>query len=346
MSVFFIPDFHIINVGYNALNKSREDLFSIYSEMGFRPLLDDVVVLDNRKVRYFGKNTEILGEYVDKVIAAIDEKCAKDDFLFMDFPFAIKFVGFNKIVSYACSKGIKPIFFIHDLDGIRFQLPFVNMMDSACLDLCYCMISATDSMDECLIRQLKVSSSIKRVNYQYWDYLCLDELNRNENSTFCFAGNLAKSTFLSKLPSDMVKRGVNLYGKGMQKGYRGDFCGEYDSQKIVSVLDGKYGLVWDGKSAKTCTGNFGRYLKINASHKFGLYMACDKPVIVWNKSPIAKFVREKKIGFAVDSLYEIERILSVISEEDYQMMKRNILPIRKEVIVGDHLRRVIREALL
>ncbi len=346
MSVFFLPDFHVVHVGYNALNKSRDDLFHIYTELGFSPLLDDIVTLDNRKVKYFGKNNEILGEYVNKVLDCLSTKCKKDDFLFMDFPFAIKFIGFGKIVSYAKVLGIKVIFFIHDLDGIRFQLPFVNMTDSQSLDLSYCMISATEEMDDCLLKQLKVSPTIKRVNYQYWDYLCRDEINQNNKARVCFAGNLAKSTFLSKIPEKLLKDGFNLYGKGMAKNYKGEFCGEYTPEELVQVLDGKWGLVWDGKSPRTCTGNYGKYLKINASHKFGLYMATDKPVIVWKKSPISKFVEEKKLGIAVNSLDEAAKILDSVSEERFLEMKKNILDIRKEVINGNHLKRIIKESML
>lgn len=345
MSVYFLPDFHVVHVGYNALNKSRDDLFRIYTDLGFSPLLDEIVTLDNRKVRYFGKNTEILGDYVDKVLKALDEKCHAGDFLFMDFPFAIKFLGFSKIVSYAKALGIKVIFFIHDLDGVRFQLPFVNMSDSACLDLCHCMISASEAMDECLLKTLKVSPRIKKVNYQYWDYLCKDEINEKNSARICFAGNLAKSTFLAKIPPKLLEGGIHLYGKGMAKNYKGEFCGEYTPEDLVDVLDGKWGLVWDGKSQRTCTGNYGKYLKINASHKFGLYMATDKPVIVWNKSPISLFVKEHNIGICVSSLEEAAKILDRISEAAFEEMKRNILSIRKEVITGYHLKKVILESM-
>ena len=346
MSVFFLPDFHVVHVGYNALNKSRDDLFRIYTELGFSPLLDEIVTLDNRKVKYFGKNTEILGDYVNKVLDALTNKCKPGDFLFMDFPFAIKFIGFGKIVSYAKVLGVKVIFFIHDLDGIRFQLPFVNMTDSQSLDLCYCMISASKEMDECLLKQLKVSPTIKKVNYRYWDYLCRDVLNKKEEARVCFAGNLAKSTFLAKVPESLLSGGFNLYGKGMAKNYKGKFRGEYTPEELVGILDGKWGLVWDGKSPKTCTGNYGKYLRINASHKFGLYMATDKPVIVWKKSPISTFVEENGLGIAVNSLQEAGKKLDLIDEDIYRQMKSNILSIRKEVISGDHLKRVIKESML
>jgi hypothetical protein len=343
--VFYIPDFHVVGIGYNALNKSRDDLHKIYQALHFEPLLDTIVTLNDNKVQYFAANTDVLGDYVEQVINAIDTKCNADDFLFMDFPFSIKFAGYSKIVSYACTKGVKVIFFIHDLDGVRFQNPLVNLIDSSCLDMAYCLISASKEMDDCLVNSLRVNADIRKVNYRYWDYLTPDIDNRRCDGLICFAGNLLKSSFISQIPDDLLDAGVNLYGKGMQPNYKGNFCGQYDPQKLVEMLDGKFGLVWDGKSALTCTGNFGKYLRINTSHKFGLYLATKKPVIVWDKSSIADFVIKNKIGIAVSSLNDIVPLLSSLSLSGYAEMKKNILPLRKDVISGAHLSRVILDSM-
>ena len=75
-------------------------------------------------------------------------------------------------------------------------------------------------------------------------------------------------------------------------------------------------------------------------------MATDKPVIVWKKSPISSFVEENGLGIAVNSLQEAGKKLDGIDEEKYRQMKKNILSIRKEVINGNHLKRVIRESML
>ncbi|MFA6829166.1 MAG: hypothetical protein WCR67_00440 [Bacilli bacterium] len=345
MAVFYIPDFHISGTGFNALNKSRDDLHKIYQNLGFQPLLDKKIDLDDRKVKYFASNTKVLGDYIDIVIDALDKRCHDSDFLFMDFPFAIKFAGYSKIVSYARTKGVKVIFFIHDLDGVRFQNMLLNMVDSACLDMAYCLISASSEMDEALSQDLRVSNKIRKVNYRYWDYLTEDIENNNNQALICFAGNLAKSSFISQIPSELISSGLNLYGKGMKETYKGSFKGEFNPQELVKVLDGKFGLVWDGNGSSGCTGNFGKYLKINTSHKFGLYMATGKPVIVWSGSSIADFVIDNRIGIAVNSLNDIAPLLSKVSVSEYLQMKKNILPIRKDVISGLHLSRVILESM-
>ncbi len=342
---FFIPDFKIMGIGYNALNKSRDDLHKIYTSLGFLPLTTRKITLNDEKVKYFASNKDVLGDYVSEIINLIDEKCHSGDYLFMDFPFSIKFAGYSKIVSYARTLGVKVIFFIHDLDGVRFQNPILNMTDSTCLDMGYCLISASLAMDKVLENGLLVSKNVRKVDYCYWDYLCPDYDNQHLNALVCFAGNLWKSSFISEIPNDLVNAGFNLYGKGMSETYRGNFSGQYPPEKLVSILDGKFGLVWDGKSAKTCSGNFGKYLKINTSHKFGLYMASGKPVIVWKDSSIAKFVEDNKIGIAVNSLFDVAPALSKVDLYEYSKMRENVSRIKKEVITGKHLSKVILESM-
>jgi hypothetical protein len=345
MAVFYIPDFYVTGVGFNALNKSRNDLHHIYDKLGFIPLESKILTLNDEKVKYFASNNDILGDYVESIINSIDEKCHQGDSLYMDFPFAIKFAGYSKIVSYACSKGIKVVFFIHDLDGVRFQNPLLNLSDSSCLDMAYCLISASPAMDTTLVDGLRVSKLVKKVNYSYWDYLVPDKENKRMNGLVCFAGNLSKSTFIAETPDVLVNAGFNLYGKGMKTIYKGTYKGQYNPEELVEVLDGKFGLVWDGKASNTCSGNFGKYLRINTSHKFGLYMASSKPVIVWKESTLAKFVEKNHLGIAVSSLDEIAPIISNLNGNDYYQMRMNVQKIRKDVITGAHLSRVILSAI-
>lgn len=340
--VYYIPDFHITGIGYNALNKSRDDLMKIYKRLGFEMLGNNDIVLNDEKVKYFASNMDILGGYVDALLNEMEQKLKPGDYMIMDFPFAIKFSGYSKIVSYANSKKVKVIFFVHDLDGVRFQNPFLNWTDSSCLDMAYYLITASKRMDTILYEQMKVSKEVKSVNHDFWDYILDKEIvNNKENALICFAGNLGKSDFIKEIPDALVEQGFNCYGKGFGDGYKGAYKGEYPPEELVAELDGLFGLVWDGKTASTCGGNFGKYLRINTSHKFGLYLASGKPVIVWSEGSIAEYVLKNSIGIAVSSLNEIPYRLSSIDYRAYKMMKENVMRIRKEVITGDHLAKVI-----
>ena len=43
--------------------------------------------------------------------------------------------------------------------------------------------------------------------------------------------------------------------------------GVFKPEELPRVLDGSYGLVWDGDSLDECSGNIGEYLKINKNPK-------------------------------------------------------------------------------
>lgn len=94
------------------------------------------------------------------------------------------------------------------------------------------------------------------------------------------------------------------------------------SDDLIATAQGDFGLVWDGTSVSTCTGDFGEYLQYNNPHKTSLYIRCQLPVIIWNKAALADFVRENGIGICVDSLEELEKILNTLSEEEYAEMKK------------------------
>ena len=73
--VYFVPDFVIEGVGYNALNKSRKDLLTIYQKLAFVPIVNTQMVLDDKEVKYFARNSKVLGGFVHEVLEAIEQKC-------------------------------------------------------------------------------------------------------------------------------------------------------------------------------------------------------------------------------------------------------------------------------
>ena len=106
----------------------------------------------------------------------------------------------------------------------------------------------------------------------------------------------------------------------------------------VSVLEGSWGLVWDGDSVDGCTGAMGEYLRYNASHKLSLYIVAELPVIVWKESAVAKYVEERGIGICVGSLREIRGRIDGMSDEEYGQMIVNIRKEAAELKRGAHLR--------
>lgn len=55
------------------------------------------------------------------------------------------------------------------------------------------------------------------------------------------------------------------------------------AEELPGALVQSFGLVWDGNSMDTCTGNYGSYLRINDPHKVSLYLSSGLPIIVGQK---------------------------------------------------------------
>ena len=56
-------------------------------------------------------------------------------------------------------------------------------------------------------------------------------------------------------------------------------------------------------------------------------------------------VKEKRIGIAVNSLSEAASLLASFDQKEYEEMRENVLMLRKEVINGNHLSKVILSSL-
>lgn len=66
------------------------------------------------------------------------------------------------------------------------------------------------------------------------------------------------------------------------------------------------------------------YQRVNSPHKASLYLVAGLPLIVSTQAAIAKIVVEEKLGIAVDSLSDIEKRISSLSEEDYAELLKNV----------------------
>lgn len=164
------------------------------------------------------------------------------------------------------------------------------------------------------------------------------------------AGNLSleKAKYVYKLNELNNKNyKFNLFGKNYE-GISNDFLdykGFFDPQVLISKIDKGFGLVWDGSSLDLCDGTFGNYLRYNNPCKFSNYMACGVPVIVWEKSALAPFVKEHKVGFTVKNLHDIEDLMKNITKEEYNICAENVKKIQKKVNNGEYVLSSIDEIL-
>ena len=70
-------------------------------------------------------------------------------------------------------------------------------------------------------------------------------------------------------------------------------------------LCGDLGLIWDGALDSLEVNAYKNYTRYNAPHKFSCYMAAGLPVVAWREAAIAEAIRKYRVGYLIDSLYEI-----------------------------------------
>ena len=178
--------------------------------------------------------------------------------------------------------GARLILVIHDIEALRLhvgqehadenkqELEFLQMADG--------LISLSPKMTTWL-RDRNVVAPITELNI--WDYDNPQPIQPKHayDKSLCFAGNLAKSTFLKKYA---LKNKLLLFGKDpCSADYAKTIIyeGVFSPEELPTKLKADFGLIWDGAEVTTCSGNFGEYLKYNAPHKTSLYLSSGLPVI-------------------------------------------------------------------
>lgn len=247
------------------------------------------------------------------------------------------------------------VMFIHDIESLR-KLFFLDNrkfpeLETNFYKQCDYIVCHNESMKKYLMGLGIPSDRI--VPIEIFDYR-LDEMvqpkDNYDNDSIIIAGNLTreKSSFIYQLDdiaSDNLK--INLYGFGYDKKDETkssvNYLGLYSPEEIPYVIDGKWGLVWDGNSLESCTGSTGEYLVYINQHKVSLYLASKIPVIMWSKSGLAPFITENDVGICVDSLTNIEQVLKEITPERYSEIKRNTEDISAKLMNGDYSSKALHE---
>ena len=313
----------------NASGKAKKDAFDIALSMGFKPSYHPSQIQKIRVIQQIITLPRFMGE---KIIF-FQYPAVSDQLMTM----------FRKILSQHAVK----IALIHDLtsiQGLKDQSKKAND-ELNLLNIFDCLIVHNERMEE-YVKKLGYSGHIVRLNL--FDYLH-DPNHTIYKSSFSnsisFAGNLEKAGFLSDLGL-IDNCNFILYGIKGNREFSNinnvSYKGLLPSDEIQYLMEGDYGLVWDGDSLETCSGPNGEYLKYNNPHKLSLCIAAGKPVITWESAAIAEFVKKNHIGITVKSLYDLQQI---DLESDYGEMKQNVMNIKQEIAKGKYLQRAIKTAL-
>lgn len=258
-------------------------------------------------------------------------------------------------------KRAKFIAIIHDLESLRKGIE--GVIENSKIKNKASDIGLLRRMDAIIchneiMRQYMIGQGIpahKLINLNIFDYLG-DEVKRSlkksESPTVAIAGNLAvgKCPYIYKIFDNGANPNliVNLYGNGFQESEASKqlcYQGSFMPDELPGRIEGDFGLVWDGLSAETCTGNTGEYLRYNNPHKTSLYLSAGIPVIVWREAAIAKFVQENNVGIFIDTLYELEDAIRDVSNEQYKTMCNNVAALAKKLHEGYYFKNALETAI-
>lgn len=190
---------------------------------------------------------------------------------------------------------------------------------------------------------------------QVFDYLSESE-NTSRGKTLSeryivnYAGALAirKNAFLYEIGPYIHSFVFQVYGSGFLGSVENpnfiykDFV---KSEDFICTMQGDFGLVWDGDSLDTCSGDFGIYLKYNTPHKISFYIRAHLPIIIWKDAAMAPFIEKEQIGFSISSLKELDKILSHFPVERYLELKENTIAMSKKLREGYFTKQAVGSAV-
>lgn len=274
-------------------------------------------------------------------ILSLRWKIRKTDVVFIQFPW----IHNNKREFYnnLFNSGAQVNCVIHDLDSFRYPNETKHNDELTQLNRCHSIIAHTEAMKDYLVKKGIDGDKIQILHFfPYLTSSPIHSLSPSSKPVVVFAGNLEKSPFvnhLGEIASDNLR--FNLYGKGAENfvdseyvKYKGVF--EPDHPDIV---DGTWGLVWDGAEIETCSGLYGSYLRYNSSHKISLYLALGIPVILWDKSSLKDTIEKYNLGITISSLSELEHKISQMSTEEIAKIQQSVREFAPQIRNGDILRK-------
>lgn len=257
---------------------------------------------------------------------------------------------FNVIIRKAIFKLLNKnntILFIHDIDALRKLEKSDLEREIKILNNAKVVVLHNEKMRNILIQN---GLKAKVVILSCFDYLLTDNSpiqNYKLSKEVVFAGNLAKSTFLTNNKIENLNLIFNLYGPNFNKKeirwQNIKYFGSFSPNEVPYKLKGSFGLIWDGEKIDTCSGSYGEYMKYNNPHKLSLYIAAGLPVIVWKKSAIAQFVEINEIGITVNSLEEINNVIDKMDINTYNEYKNNIKLLQTRITSGYYTQKVLEK---
>lgn len=291
----------------------------------------------NAKICCFSKNEN----YRLKTIWNLFKQIIKKDIIVIQHPLLYK------PIVYSLLDTKRSIILIHDITGLRNQDNETLNKELKIFKKFKYIIVHNNKMKEFLASKGIPVDNIYLLNL--FDYLVyksnLNRDNKNSEINIGYIGNLSKdkAPFLYQINTSKIKYQFNLYGLGDMEGlsskykYNGSF--EPDNLETINI---KLGLIWDGNFDESDKNNgYKNYTRYNNPHKLSCYIAAGIPVIAWNESAIAEFIRNNNIGYLISSVYDINNI----DLKDFEKKFENVKELSKKVKSGYYTKSVFKEII-
>ena len=333
--------------------KARDDVDSILLANGYEGIEICMPAADRegqnllQKAGYHFQLSKVWDECLS-VVGAGDE-------LVIQFPIVNHSVLLAGCVRKARKRGAKIILLIHDLEILRAAIRGttsrkekirLRLEEETLLKSCDGIIVHNISMKRKLASMGIPASRMTVLGI--FDYL-IPEAGYAKTAIdlpIVIAGALRphKAGYAYHLPEGIR---FNLYGVGYEAEPQDNvkYWGSFEPDRLPEVMEGSFGLVWDGETTQTCSGTYGEYLRINDPHKASLYLASGMPVIIWKEAALADYILKNGCGIAVDSIEEIPAKVKALTPDAYEAIRTNTMKIAKRLRGGKYTERALGKVL-
>ena len=159
---------------------------------------------------------------------------------------------------------------------------------------------------------------------------------------------MKKNSFLVELSKTLTNWQLLVCGnkeglQGLQNNPLITYQGFVPSEEFIKHIDADFGLVWDGDSLGTCSGEYGQYLKWNSPHKVSFYLRAGLPLIIWKEAAVAPIIEEAGAGIAINSLKELDEKLTNLTFEQKKEMKKQAVILARKLNTGSFLTRTFKD---
>lgn len=241
-------------------------------------------------------------------------------------------------------KRVKVTGIVGDIDGLKDEDAVLLKKDIRFLCALPAVILHNAAM-ETWLRSVGYSGKIATITL--FDFLARpSQRPRTLSHTVVFAGNLAKSPFLYQLDQPAFSGlQFNVYGSGNDDNREWPVLvkhkGAWSPYELPEMLEGSFGLIWDGERWDMPAGSIGRYMQYISHHKLSLYILAGLPVVVPRIAGSAAFVEANNLGIVVENMADLEQEIKKLSEESYFIIRNNLWHWASRISQGYQLREAL-----